>query len=83
MLGLMQQHPLLISSLLTFAARHHGNGEIVSPHRDATPLGAPPGVRHRRGASSVIAGDRLYVFGGYDGIDDRSADLWIRRLPSS
>ena len=30
MLGLMQQHPLLISSLLTFAARHHGNGEIVS-----------------------------------------------------
>src|SRR3954447_12199177 len=30
MLGLMQQQPLLISSLLTFAARHHGEAEIVS-----------------------------------------------------
>ncbi len=30
MLGLMQQQPLLISSLLIFAARHHGETEIVS-----------------------------------------------------
>lgn len=30
MLGLMQQQPLMISSLLTHAARHHPNGEIVS-----------------------------------------------------
>ena len=30
MLGLMQQHPLLISSLIDFAARHHGDGEVVS-----------------------------------------------------
>ena len=30
MLGLMQSHPLLISSLIDFAARHHGDGEIVS-----------------------------------------------------
>jgi acyl-CoA synthetase (AMP-forming)/AMP-acid ligase II len=30
MLGLMQDHPLLISSLLDFAARHHGDAEIVS-----------------------------------------------------
>ncbi len=30
MFGLMQQHPLLISSLIDFAARHHGDGEIVS-----------------------------------------------------
>ena len=30
MLGLMQQQPLLISSLLTSAARHHGAAEIVS-----------------------------------------------------
>jgi fatty-acyl-CoA synthase len=30
MLGLMQQRPLLVSSLLTFAARHHAAGEIVS-----------------------------------------------------
>ncbi|MEO8856295.1 MAG: 3-(methylthio)propionyl-CoA ligase [Burkholderiaceae bacterium] len=30
MLGLMQNHPLLISSLIEFADRHHGEGEIVS-----------------------------------------------------
>jgi 3-(methylthio)propionyl---CoA ligase len=30
MLGLMQQHPLLISSLLVHAERHHGDQEIVS-----------------------------------------------------
>ena len=30
MLGLMQSQPLLISSLIEFAARHHGDGEIVS-----------------------------------------------------
>jgi len=30
MLGLMQQHPLLISSLLVHAERHHGQQEVVS-----------------------------------------------------
>ena len=30
MLGLMQNQPLLISMLLAFAERHHGDGEIVS-----------------------------------------------------
>ena len=30
MLGLMQDQPLLISSLIQFADRHHGDGEIVS-----------------------------------------------------
>ncbi|HRM95450.1 MAG TPA: AMP-binding protein, partial [Alicycliphilus sp.] len=30
MLGLMQNQPLLISSLLTFAERNHGDGQIVS-----------------------------------------------------
>ncbi len=30
MLGLMQQGPLLISSLIEFASRHHPDGEIVS-----------------------------------------------------
>ncbi|MCZ4314901.1 3-(methylthio)propionyl-CoA ligase [Comamonadaceae bacterium G21597-S1] len=30
MLGLMQNQPLLISSLIDFAERHHGSGEIVS-----------------------------------------------------
>ena len=39
MLGLMQQQRLLISSLLQFAARHHGNAEIVSA--------TPEGPRHR------------------------------------
>jgi len=39
MLGLMQQQPLLISSLLTHAARHHASAEIISV--------AGPGVVHR------------------------------------
>ncbi|MDD5325780.1 MAG: AMP-binding protein, partial [Polaromonas sp.] len=30
MLGLMQSQPLLISSLIEFAERHHGSAEIVS-----------------------------------------------------
>jgi fatty-acyl-CoA synthase len=30
MLGLMQEQPLLISSLIDFASRHHGDSEIVS-----------------------------------------------------
>ncbi len=30
MLGLMQQQPLLISSVLTHAARHHGKADVVS-----------------------------------------------------
>ncbi len=30
MLGLMQNQPLMISSLIEFAERHHGTGEIVS-----------------------------------------------------
>ncbi len=30
MLGLMQDQPLMISSLIEFARRHHGEGEIVS-----------------------------------------------------
>ena len=34
MLGLMQAHPLLISSILTHAARHHANGEIVARTSD-------------------------------------------------
>jgi len=30
MFGLMQDQPLLISSLIEFAARHHGEAEVVS-----------------------------------------------------
>ncbi|MGD9507516.1 MAG: long-chain-fatty-acid--CoA ligase [Geminicoccaceae bacterium] len=39
MLGLMQQQPLMISSLLQFAARHHGDAPIISNMRE--------GGRHR------------------------------------
>src|SRR4051812_38882966 len=39
MRGLMQRQPLLVSSILTFAARHHGAGEVVS--------NAVDGGRHR------------------------------------
>ena len=34
MLGLMQQQPLLLSSILAHAARHHGRGEVVSKLAD-------------------------------------------------
>ena len=30
MLGLMQDQPLLISNLIEFADKHHGDGEVVS-----------------------------------------------------
>ena len=36
MLGLMQQQPLLISSLLKHAARHHGAAEVVSATETGT-----------------------------------------------
>ena len=32
MLGLMQDQPLLISSLITFAERHHGDGDHPCHH---------------------------------------------------
>ncbi len=35
MLGLMQQRPLLLSSILAHAARHHGGGEVVSKLTDS------------------------------------------------
>ena len=36
MQGLMQQHQLLISSIIAHAARHHGDGEIVSRRADGS-----------------------------------------------
>jgi 3-(methylthio)propionyl---CoA ligase len=36
MLGLMQNHPLMISSLLIHAARHHAAGEVVSRTHDGS-----------------------------------------------
>ena len=34
--GLMQRHELLISSIITHAARHHGEGEVVSRRPDGS-----------------------------------------------
>ena len=48
MLGLMQNQQLLISSLIEFADRHHGEGEIVSRR--------PSGVWRCRSSSSSGAG---------------------------
>ena len=58
MLGLMQSQPLLISSLIDFAERHHGDAEIVSRRvegdihrytwRDVADAGAPGGQRAGR-----------------------------------
>ena len=36
MLGLMQQHPLLLSSIIAHAARHHGTAEVVSKLPDGS-----------------------------------------------
>src|ERR1700722_13502709 len=47
MLGLMQQRPLLISTLVDYAATYHGDREIVS--RD------PEGAFHRTGYAKVAA----------------------------
>src|SRR5690606_14832792 len=50
MLGLMQDQPLLISSLLEFADRHHGDGEIVSRRVEGDPHGPTgSGLRARAG----------------------------------
>lgn len=36
MLGLMQQHPLLLSSIIAHAARHHASAEVVSVLNDGS-----------------------------------------------
>ena len=70
MLGLMQSHELLISSLLVFAERHHGEGEIVSRrvegdiHRTTY---KDMGVRARK-VANAIEGIKL-------GFSDRVATL--------
>src|SRR5262249_50013288 len=46
--GLMMQMPLLISSLITHADRHHGDTEIVSRRVAGHIHGCPWRVRHRR-----------------------------------
>ena len=70
MLGLMQQHPLLISSLLVHAERHHGAQEIVSRRVE--------GDIHRTTYRELAARSRrlakaLAALGG--GMSDRVATL--------
>ncbi|MBD0275193.1 MAG: AMP-binding protein, partial [Acetobacteraceae bacterium] len=45
MLGLMQRHPLLLSSIIVHAARHHAEAEVVSK--------LPDGSLHRTGYAAV------------------------------
>ena len=45
MLGLMQHHPLLLSSVIAHAARHHPRAEVVSVELD--------GTRHRSDYATV------------------------------
>ena len=70
MFGLMQDQPLLISSLIEFAARHHGNTEIVSRRVE--------GDLHRTDWRSVAERSRQ-VAGALDGLgldfSDRVATL--------
>jgi 3-(methylthio)propionyl---CoA ligase len=70
MLGLMQSQPLLISSLIEFADRHHGEGEIVSRRVE--------GDIHRSTWSEIAKRSRQ-VAGALDamnlGMSDRVATL--------
>ena len=59
MLGLMQQQPLLISSLLKHAARHHAEAEVISATNQGetyyTQLGEHGTRRAAAGARAAIA----------------------------
>ena len=55
MLGLMQQRPLLISSLLAHAARHHADAEVVSATGDGGTHHATWGETERRARRLVRA----------------------------
>ena len=71
MFGLMQDHPLLVSSLIVHADRHHGDTEIVSrTHRGADPPHHLPRRSMRARAASPM---RLRRLGVGDG--DRVATL--------
>ena len=55
MLGLMQQRPLLISSLLAHAARHHADAEVVSATGDGGTHHTTWGETERRARRLVRA----------------------------
>ncbi len=65
MLGLMQDQPLLITSLIDFAERHHGEGEIVSRRVE--------GDIHRYTYREVAARARQ-VANALDGLDLQFSD---------
>ncbi|MGI4777268.1 MAG: 3-(methylthio)propionyl-CoA ligase [Janthinobacterium lividum] len=70
MLGLMQDQPLLISSLIEFAQRHHGDGEIVSRRveGDIHRYTWSDVARRSRQAANALNGEQL-------GFGDRVATL--------
>ncbi|WP_211259569.1 long-chain-fatty-acid--CoA ligase [Belnapia moabensis] len=53
MFGLMQQHPLLLSTIISHAARHHGRAEVVSK--------LPDGSLHRTDYAAVERRSRRLV----------------------
>ena len=59
MLGLMQNHPLLISTLIDFAARNHGDGEIVSRRVEGDIHRYTWADVHRRAKQQANALDKL------------------------
>ncbi len=64
MLGLMQTYPLMISSLLTHAARHHAGGEVVSRTHDGSIHRTTWGETERRARRLVRVLQRLGVGAG-------------------
>ncbi|HTW69984.1 MAG TPA: long-chain-fatty-acid--CoA ligase [Acetobacteraceae bacterium] len=65
MLGLMQTYPLMISSLLRHAARHHANGDVVSRTHDGSIYRTTWGATERRARRLVRVLQSLDV-GGSD-----------------
>ena len=65
MLGLMQDQPLLISSLIEFAERHHGDGEIVSRRveGDIHRYTWADVARRSRQAANALDGEKNLGFG--------------------
>ena len=70
MLGLMQNRPLLVSSILVHAARHHGEAEVVSREADGSVVRASYAEVERRARKLARALQALGV-----GPSDRVATL--------
>ena len=64
MLGLMQEHPLLVSSILRHAARHHGGAKIVSVDAEgAVTRGTWPEVEQGAKRLAQALAGRNFLFG--------------------